>query len=456
MRKGLLLGRRPELLRLEETWRRACQGRPQLVLVDGRRRVGKTYLLAGFAAGKPAVWYGATHESTEAELARLARAVRVQSGRQIDSPAALSWGSWRSAVRFLGVLAEESPLLVVLDGYDRLVRCDPEAAEAAACFAQDVPPGSRLMLVLVGPDPDSLTGNVADRDRPVSVHIDPLDAGTARQFLPRLSPAEFLEAYAACGGYPLHLMQWEEEATTEENLLRLAGTTGGALLDDAEALLREQLPDAIGYTRILAAVGRMQTRYSEILSAVAQRIEHPLEVLVRSGLLRRSVPVGAEPSARAVEYELNDTYLAFWFGVLYPSVPDIEAGNGQRALQRAQPAWSRHVERVFQDVAREHARRLACSGAMPPDLIVGRWWSPARDQAVDVLGLQEGRSLLVGRARWLDGPLGYEELSVLQGFLRYVPSPAATPLLALWGRNGVAAGVRPAALGFDVAEALEA
>ncbi|MBV8527939.1 MAG: ATP-binding protein [Candidatus Dormibacteraeota bacterium] len=456
MRKGLLLGRRPELLRLEEAWRRACQGRPQLVIVDGRRRVGKTYLLAGFAAGKPAIWYGATHESTEAELARLARAVRVQSGRQVDSPAALSWGNWRQAVRFLGVLAEESPLLVVLDGYDRLLRSDPLAAEAAAYFAQDVPPGSRLMLVLVGPQPDLMTRDVPDREGPVSVHVEPFDAATARRFLPRLSPSDFLEAYAACGGYPLHLMQWEEDATTEENLLRLAGTTGGVLLDDAEALLREQLPDAIGYTRILAAVGRMQTRYSEILGAVAQRIEHPLEVLVRSGLLRRSVPVGAEPSGRAAEYEFNDTYLAFWFSVLYPSVPDIEAGGGQRALQRAQPAWAHHVERVFQEVARDHARRLTCSGGMPADLIVGRWWSAARDQAVDVLGLQGGRSLLVGRARWLERPLGHDELSVVQGFLRHVPKPAASPLLALWGRHGVSTAVRSAALGFDVAEALEA
>ena len=456
MKKGLLLGRRPELLRLEETWKRACQGRPQLVLVDGRRRVGKTYLLAGFATGKPVVWYGATHESMEAELARLARAVRVQSGRQIDSPAALSWGNWRQAVRFFGVLAEESPMLVVLDGYDRLLRSDPDAADAAACFAQDIPPGSRLMLVLVGSGLDVMTRDLPDRDGPVSVEVEPLDAPTARQFLPRLSPAEFLEAFAACGGYPLHLMQWEEGATTEENLLRLAGTTGGVLLDDAEALLREQLPDAIGYTRILAAVGREQTRYSEILSAVAQRIEHPLEVLVRSGLLRRSVPVGSEPSARAVDYEFNDTYLAFWFSVLYPSVPDIEAGNGQRVLQRAQPVWSRHVERVFQDVARDHARRLAFSGAVPHDLVVGRWWSPARDQAVDVLGLQDGRSLLIGRARWLEAPLGFDELSVVRGFLRHVPKPIAAPVLALWGRHGVAAAVRPAAMGFDVAEALEA
>ena len=45
---------------------------------------------------------------------------------------------------------------------------------------------------------------------------------------------------------------------------------------------------------------------------------------------------------------------------------------------------------------------------------------------------------------------------MVQGFLRHVPKPAASPLLALWGRHGVSTAVRSAALGFDVAEALEA
>jgi AAA+ ATPase superfamily predicted ATPase len=455
MRKGQLIGRQRELRVLEDAWQLACSGRPQIVTVDGRRRVGKTSLLAAFATGKPAIWYGATLESAEAELARLAHAV-TPAARSTSDTAAPSFGSWRSAVRYLGVLAADMPVLVVVDGYDRLLRSDPEAMQAATCFRQDVPPGSRLMLVLAGSGADVVTPVFATGEPAVEMHVEPLDAAAARRFLPRLSPADFLEAYAACGGYPLHLMEWDQQATTEENLLALAGTTGGVLLDDAEAILREELPDAVGYTRILAAVGRLQTRYSEILNAAAQRIEHPLEVLVRAGLLRRSTPVGSEPTGRAVEYEFNDTYLAFWFSVLYPGVPDIEAGNGPRTLQRALPAWSRHVERVFQDVARRHARRLATAGAVPADLIIGRWWSATRDLAVDVLGLQEGRSLLLGRVRWAGNPLGSPELVALQSCVRYVPRPATEPVLALWGRDGVSPEVRSAALGFDVNAALEA
>lgn len=442
---------------LDTAWQHACEGRPQLVAVDGRRRVGKTFLLSHFTCSRPTVWYGATHEPPAAELARFARAVRQQLGREVEPMLGSSFGSWRTAVRFLGALATAAPLIVVVDGFDRLLRTDPEAAEAVTRFTEDMPPGARLMLVLVGARVAEVMGRARSDGGRTVIDVGPLDAAAAQRFLPRLSPADFIEAYAACGGYPLHLMQWDQAATTEENLLSLAGTTGGILLDDGEALLRDRLPDdAVGYFRILAAVGRRQTRYSEIQLAADQRIEHPLDVLARAGLLKRSVPVGAEASARAAEYEFTDAYLAFWFRVLYSSIPEIEAGQGPRVLQRTRPLWERHVERVFQDVARHHARRLAGKGHVPHDLLIGRWWSAGREHAVDVLGIQEGRSLLVGSARWGGAPLSGVDLIALHSTLSHVPRPAARPLFALWGRHGVAADVRKSALGFDAAAALDA
>ncbi|HTW98875.1 MAG TPA: hypothetical protein VMD59_08870 [Acidimicrobiales bacterium] len=43
-----------------------------------------------------------------------------------------------------------------------------------------------------------------------------------------MEPAAVAEAYAACGGYPHHLTSWDQSASTEENLLRLAFTSGRA------------------------------------------------------------------------------------------------------------------------------------------------------------------------------------------------------------------------------------
>lgn len=457
-RKERLVGRERELQALESAWARACSGQPQVVTVWGNRRVGKTHVLSHFATGKTAVWFGATREADAVELGRLIRAVEQECGRGIAQMATSAFRSWRAALRFIGTLAVSSPLLVVVDRAGSLMRSSPDFVEGVRCFVDEVPAHAKVMLVVIGgsnPDPRLISGPQASPRTSLCLRLEPLVPRAARRLLPHLRPAEFLEAYAACGGYPVHLLQWEAEATVEENLLRLAGTPGGILTDAAETILRDLLPDdAVGYTRILAAIGRTQTRYSEIAVAADQRIDHPLDVLIRHGLVRRSVPVGAAATTHTCEYQLTDTYLAYWFRVLYPIVAEVDAGRGAAALRRSRQLWARHVATVFQDVARNHVRRLAERGEVPDDLVVGRWWSLNRDQEVEVLALRDGRALLLGEAQWSERPLTLADLASLQSRVPYVPRPVAQPLFALWGRCGVAPEVRSYALGFDVDVAL--
>jgi len=67
-----LIGRDHELADLERAWRQARSGVPQLAVVWGRRRVGKTFLLTHFAEGKRAVYFTATRQdSAERQLFRL-------------------------------------------------------------------------------------------------------------------------------------------------------------------------------------------------------------------------------------------------------------------------------------------------------------------------------------------------------------------------------------------------
>ena len=238
------------------------------------------------------------------------------------------------------------------------------------------------------------------------LRLDPVALHAAHEFLPRLEPEVLIEAYAACGGYPLHLKEWDESASTDQNLLRMAGHAGGLLVDDASEILREELPASGGYSRILAAIGRGAHRYSEIAGEAGQRVEHPLDNLVAAGFVSRSAPLGAPRGARPM-YEIADAYLAFWYTVLYSDIPSIEAGQGRQVLARRRPSWQSHLGRVFEEGARSHAQRAVAGGLLPPDIVIGRWWSTGRETTeIDVLGLRGNRSALVGEARWQQRPLG--------------------------------------------------
>ena len=455
-----LIDREPEMASLTSAASQAAAGVPQLVVVWGRRRVGKTFLLSHFVRGQRAVFFGATQQAQGIELSRLTDAVRRDLGEEAADLAGGGFSSWEAALRFFAAVAREHPLVVVLDEVPYLTASTPGFASVVQAVWDHLPAGTPLTLVLCGSAIGMMEAMIgaggALRGRPtLTLRLSPIEPVPARAFLPELEPPAFLEAYAACGGYPLHLRAWDQHAGSEANLLRLAGAPGGILLEDAESMLAEELTHAGGYARVLAAIGRGRTRYAQIASESDQRIERPLEVLMRAGLVSRGLPVGAPRGARAT-YEIADPYLAFWFSVLYSDIPQIEAGQGRAVLNRRNPSWQRHLGAVFEDVARAHARRLATRGELPSDLVIDRWWATSGEPCeVDVLGIRGTRSLLLGEARWQNRPLRARDLAQLQAKAARVPRAVKSPIFALWGRGGVEDSIRGEnVLGFDTRDVL--
>lgn len=455
-----LIDRKKELALLQQVWA-ATTEHPQLTVVWGRRRVGKTFLLSHFADRRRSVFFGATQQAESIELARLADATRRDLGDRAAELAGGGFASWEAALRFFGALAADEPLVLVLDEVPYLTRSTPGFASIVQAVWDHLPSDSKLMLVLTGSAVAMMETMVgaggALRGRPtLTLKLGPLEPVDARAFLPQLEPATFLEAYAACGGYPLHLREWDPTASTDSNLVRLAATPGGVLLEDAAGMLAEELPASGGYARILAAIGRGRTHFGEIAAESEQRVERPLEVLARAGLISKATPVGAPKGARP-SYEMSDLYMAFWFSVLYSDIAQIEAGQGRAVIRRRAPEWQRRLGAVFEDCARAHAARLAARGYLPEDLLVGRWWAVRGEPCeVDVLGLRGSRTVLLGEARWQKAPLGRRELEQLRRKATRTPQPVPEPLYALWGRGGVQPAITgDQVLGFGPADVLK-
>ena len=456
-----LLDRETEIVRLEGAWKEASKGRPQLVVLWGRRRVGKTFLLSHFLRGKRGLLFSATQQSERTELERLFDAAGRQLGQEVADASGGGFASWEAALRFLASQAVDRPLLVALDEAPYLLAGTPALPSVVQAVWDHLKPGTKLLLVLTGSAVGVVEGWMGARaplhGRPtLRLRLDPLDPWAARSFLPKLAPASFVEAYAACGGYPLHLLAWDQKATTLENLRRLAAEPGGVLLEDAAGILREELPDVGGYSRVMAAIGRGLTRFSEIASAADQRIERPLAILAEAGFVDKSLPIGAPKGARP-DYEILDPYIRFWFSVLFVDRGLIEGGQGPAVLERARPRFETHVGRVFEEIARGHARRLVARGDLPRDMVVGRWWASSGPPCeIDVMGLRGSRTQLLGEARWQKAPVGTRELELLIRKSQRAPDLVEEPIYAFWSRTGGAKALQATSTRvFDVAAMLE-
>lgn len=457
-----LRARQDELARLQAEVGAAARGQARLVVVEGPRRVGKTFLVQHLLHGLPRdvtpVYFEATQAAERDQLRRFS--ARLAEALGPDAPPVGVATTWEQLLASCAYAARQRPLVVALDEATYLMGSTPGFASIVKTVWDRLTIGAtqpRLVLLLTGSavglmeDALSHQGPLYGRADLV-LRLAPFTAAEANGFCGAPDPASMFEAYAACGGYPLHLDAWDFRAGSSENLVRLAGTPGGLLLEDADRLLTT-LPEV--HRRVLLAAGSGRAKPAEIRNEVGQRIDRPLEALQRARLLRAATPLGAPLKARP-EFRVDDAYLRFWFRVLAQGVQRIEAGQGPAVLAHSRGEWQTHLGWVFEQAARDHAAHLVATGELPSGSQVGEWWTVTGVPCqLDVLGLLDRRTVFGGEAKWRSRPLGTAELDELARRVRAAPNPIPQPALLLWGRGGVRSDVQVGAVrGFGPAEML--
>lgn len=442
-----LVGRGAELAVLGEHAELARRGTPQLVVLYGRRRVGKTFLLLHHAhrlTAVPHCYSAATRDSAAIQRRQLVGDLDSVGVTLVDGAA----DSWINLFDALVDAAAEQPISVALDETPYFIDSDQSWASALQRSWDRALHSGRpcsLMIVLTGSAVSVMTDVVSSGgplyERPNRlIHLAPFDLPTSAEFLQASSAVEAIEANAACGGYPLLLSRWDTATSTEDNLIRLAGDPVGALAANASTLLLD-LADVGGHRRVLGAIGRGAHRYSEIVNRAGQRAERSLDVLRRSGFVRQRHSIG-QPRSRDPHYVLDDTYLQFWFTIVEPKLQLIESGQGAAVIRQARVVWTHHVAAVFEEEARRHAARLVVAGLLD-DMTIGEWWTDRPEQAqIDIVGQGADRSwLLAGEAKWRDR-FTISDLRAFDRLLAVAGSRASKARHSLWTKVAPDPGVR--------------
>jgi len=134
-----------ELSALEGFWQAPGA---QLVVLYGRRRVGKTELLRRFCLGKRHVHFQAAVASPIDNLRHFLGQAAEGTGDAV--PALAAFADWESSLRYLAQRSGQERLVVVLDEFPYLCEGDPALPSLLQRFWDEHGSRSSLMLVLCG------------------------------------------------------------------------------------------------------------------------------------------------------------------------------------------------------------------------------------------------------------------------------------------------------------------
>ena len=377
----------------------------KLLVVFGRRRVGKTSLLVHYQqqSRHRSLYIYVDLLKREDLLTQISRDVSAQLGM----PA--SFRTWDELWKYIGDIAGKG-LLVVVDEFQRLRTVSPEALTMLQRAWDEKLRHLPLFLVLMGSSVGMVRRLAVDSrgalfGRATGIlHVRPFTYAQARALIPG-PEVRRIELYAAFGGTPHYLsLALATPGDLWRKLRGLVFESISPLREEPLNVLAAELRDPEKYYSILRAIASGKRALGEIADAsgVSQnRLMYYLGTLESLfGVVRRDDPVlGGRKSRR---YALDDPFFRFWFRFVHRNVPMLEMGELRAVMETVRQEFAAHVGTVFESIVRElvgiYSGRSLGGLRIEPERI-GAWWD-RRGHEVDLCAPMRDGSVLLGDVTW--------------------------------------------------------
>lgn len=417
-----------------EAVRRSGQG--ALVLVKGRRRVGKSRLIEEFAErqGSPVIFFLSTRQRPGYELARFADVLAQSDHPEAAGSAGLRFESWEAGLAFASVGAtQERPVIIVLDEFPYLVQTDTEAAIESAINAAWERTLSRrpVMLVLVGSDL-SMMNMLTEYGRPLygrptrTLTVEPLGIAEVADAL-HAPDVEAIDAYHVIGGFPRLLPLWRPGATLRSFLTRALADEDAPFLATGQRILDAEFPDDVQARTVLSVIGVGERTYSNIarMAGVAStNLRRSLDLLEnQKRVIASERPLSAQPS-KDTRYYVSDPYLRFYLRFVDPNLVDLQRGRQRLVVNRIVRDWQTYIGTAIEPFVKASIDRLLPDRALPGAEKVGGYWTRANDPQIDLVGMddRERSVAFVGSIKWrADRPFGKADVDALRAAALHHP-----------------------------------
>ena len=397
--------------------------RGELVIIYGRRRVGKTELVKQFLREAKGVYLYVDYCELRELLRMISRDVREQTGEFVE------FSDWDTFLEWLSKLPEGS--VVAIDEFQRLHSISKLAITRLQRWWDERLRSKKLMLILVGSSMGMLRRVAMGPTAPLygratsRLKLEPFPYAGVRRMFQGLPERSKVEVYGVFGGTPHYLQFVDARKPLLECVRSAVLDKGSALFEEPPALLRMELKEATRYNSMLAAISRGRRTVKEISDATGIEVNKVmyyiecLKDLLDLVDVRRPV-LGKERMGR---YYIKDNFFSFWYAYVFRNRSRLERGEVEPVLAEIRSELNAYLGPVFEDVVREllaSYNHRSIKGLKLSFSEIGAWWDRAGNE-IDVCALGE-EEVLLGEVKWGEEEAGPEVLDSLLEKSELLPS----------------------------------
>lgn len=411
------IGRKEELKKLNSLYE---TNGFQMAVVYGRRRIGKSTLLAEFIKDKKAIYYMATKVGGERNIELLSEEVlRVLTPN-------LQNVSFKNLDSLLSFVAENTPdekLIFIIDELPYWAEKEESILSIFQKFVDTEWAEKNILFILCGSSLSFMEDKILSEKSPLfgrrtaQIKVEAFSYLEAAEFVPNYSNEDKAICYGVTGGVAKYLSLIDTKKNIHENIVEQFFDKTGYLYDETRNLLVQEFSDITLVNNIIEQVANGETALNIIASKVHEKdstVLYSLNKLISVGLVEKRNCITEEKNRKKTQYVLKDQMFRFWYSYVAAASSSIELGKGAVYYERVvKPNIHMFMGKVFEEMCLYYTLSAGLEGRLNCFVTeVGTWWGTesiqdadgkwySQSADVDVVGISPvDRSVVVGECKF--------------------------------------------------------
>ena len=368
----------------------------KLIVLYGRRRIGKTTLLSEFFKDKEGIFYISEDIYYKLQVNDLRKYIADYFQDQFLMSADIS--DWELLFQYLTkVIDVKKRFFLVLDEFTHLVKNDRTILTKLQRFWDSFLSRSNIFLVICGSNLGMIQDSVLSYASPMygrrtkDILLLPLELRSSMKFT-EMNFEDNLMLHMTIGGVPEYLNKASGYKDYYWFIKREFGDPNGYFYREPYFILSQDFKEQNTYFSILNAISYGKNKPSEIADYIgieSKRLYPYLENLVKLRFLAKIAPI--DDRKNSGHYEMTDRMMEFWFNFVYKNREFIERGSGEITFN-----FSTYFGRIFEKFIRDEIFKY-----IYPDFKIGTWWY--KDTEIDIVAIsQNGEEIVFSECKWMD------------------------------------------------------
>lgn len=426
----MFIGRIEELKFLNDRYK---SNNAELIVLYGRRRIGKTELIKEFCKDKKHIFYLCNEYPNNIQLNNFSKKILSFNQNIIVND---SFSDWERAFNYLGEIHSEEKLIVVIDEFPYMVKGNKSIPSILQGIWDHNLSNKNIMIILSGSSMSFFENEILGYKNPLYgrstaiYKLEPLNYDEAIKFFPNYSNEEKLIAYSILGGIPHYLKQFNPNDTLENNIIKNILTKGTILFDEVDYLIHQELREPAVYNSILEAIAAGCNTFTEIIDHSkidSQKITVYLKNLIELGIIKKEFPIQTSIKTKSNnskgEYIINDNLFNFYYKYIFPYMGEYE-------LEKINILWQSLIKsdlhnfasKTFENVCIKYLYQLSSKNQLPSIFLnIGRWWGKtthktqdnklvSTSEEIDILGIDiKNKCYILGECKFRNSEFNYTQ-----------------------------------------------